>query len=91
MADPIAVQAPHARSIERTSPPPRRDPPHTAEAAIDRIENALTRIDTATRRRAEQNAKMEQRHATLRQRMTEAVATLDTILAAADASPDEDA
>ncbi|RZM05367.1 MAG: hypothetical protein EOP67_76730 [Sphingomonas sp.] len=53
---------------------------------IDRIEDALTRIDVATRKRVDDMTRMEQRHDVLRDRMTQAITTLDTVLAAADAA-----
>jgi len=96
MADPIATQAPPAVSPDRTPQPPAPSAAPAAPAAlsseetqrilIDRIEDALTRIDLATRKRADAMTRMEQRHDVLRDRMTQAVATLDTVLAAADAA-----
>ena len=95
MADPIATQAPPAVSPDRTPQPPAPtaaaapgalSPEDMQKLLIDRIEDALTRIDVATRKRAEALTKMEQRHAALRERMTQTVATLDTVLAAADAA-----
>jgi hypothetical protein len=96
MADPIATQAPPAVSPDRTPQPPAPttapveadalSPEDAHKRAIDRIEDALTRIDIATRKRAEAMTRMEQRHGALRERMTQTVATLDTVLAAADAA-----
>jgi hypothetical protein len=53
---------------------------------VDRIEDALTRIDIATRNRADALTTLEQRHDVLRDQMTRAIAALDTVLAAADAA-----
>jgi hypothetical protein len=75
MADPIATQAPPAVS-----------PEDAQRILIDRIEDALTRIDVATRKRVDDMTRMEQRHDVLRDRMTQAITTLDTVLAAADAA-----
>ena len=75
MADPIATQAPSAVS-----------PEDAQRILIDRIEDALTRIDVATRKRVDDMTRMEQRHDVLRDRMTQAITTLDTVLAAADAA-----
>jgi len=99
MADPIANPAPPAVSPDRTPQPPApaTEPATTAptdalspedahKRMVDRIEDALTRIDIASRKRAEEMAKLEQRHGALRERMTQTVATLDTVLAAADAA-----
>jgi len=78
MADPIATQAPPAVS-----------PEDAQRILIDRIEDALTRIDVATRKRVDDMTRMEQRHDVLRDRMTQAITTLDTVLAAADAAEAE--
>ncbi|WP_238542324.1 hypothetical protein [Sphingomonas sp. PAMC 26621] len=96
MADPIATQAPPAVSPDRTPQPPvptaepgaptSLSPEDAQKRMIDRIEDALTRIDLATRKRAEALSRMEQRHSALRERMTQTVAALDTVLAAADAA-----
>jgi len=75
MADPTATQAPPAVS-----------PEDAQRILIDRIEDALTRIDVATRKRVDDMTRMEQRHDVLRDRMTQAITTLDTVLAAADAA-----
>ncbi|MDN4632938.1 hypothetical protein QCD71_15555 [Sphingomonas sp. PsM26] len=75
MADPTATQAPPALS-----------PEDAQRILIDRIEDALTRIDVATRKRVDDMTRMEQRHDVLRDRMTQAITTLDTVLAAADAA-----
>ena len=75
MADPTATQAPSAVS-----------PEDAQRILIDRIEDALTRIDVATRKRVDDMTRMEQRHDVLRDRMTQAITTLDTVLAAADAA-----
>ena len=75
MADPTATQAPSAVS-----------PEDAQRILIDRIEDALTRIDVATRKRVDDMNRMEQRHDVLRDRMTQAITTLDTVLAAADAA-----
>ena len=101
MADPTATQAPPAVSPERTPQPPaaKAEPGAPASRAledaqkrmIDRIEDALMRIDIATRKQAEEITRLEQRHGALRARMTQTVATLDTVLAAADAASAEEA
>ncbi|WP_242186438.1 hypothetical protein [Sphingomonas sp. CARO-RG-8B-R24-01] len=100
MADPIANPAPPAVSPDRPLQPPAPSaagattpaapdvlsPEDAHKRMIDRIEDALTRIDIATRRRADALTTLEQRHDVLRDRMTQAIATLDTVLAAADAA-----
>ena len=101
MADPTATQAPPAVASDRTASPPAPSAAPTASAAlspedaqkimVDRIEDALTRIEIATQKRADALSRMEQRHHALRDRMTQTVATLDTVLAAADAATADEA
>lgn len=94
MADPIATQAPPRVPQHRPNPEQHGDAVPRAGAgseaalnpSIDRIELALGRIEVATRKRAEDSADMERRHAALRKRMIEAIATLDTIL---DVAPED--
>ncbi|WP_066651216.1 MULTISPECIES: hypothetical protein [Sphingomonas] len=50
-------------------------------AATDRIDRALTRIDTAIAARAEAHQALIRRHAALRARMGEAIEALDKLLA----------
>jgi hypothetical protein len=48
---------------------------------MERIEAALRRIETAAAARAAESAALARRHAVLRERMSEAVSALDTVLA----------
>jgi len=50
-------------------------------AAVDRIDRALTRIDTAIAAHAEAHRTLLRRHAALRARMAEAIDALDKLLA----------
>ena len=50
-------------------------------AALARIEAAMARIEAAAAAQASAAESMKRRHATLRTRMTEAVAALDDVLA----------
>ena len=52
-----------------------------APAALDRIERALARIETAATARDVARAALLQRHETLRTRMGEAIAALDAVIA----------
>jgi hypothetical protein len=49
-------------------------------SATDRIDAAIARIEAATRARAESGAALSRRHATLKQRMEEAVVALDEVI-----------
>lgn len=85
MADTDATTAPPPVP----APPPRSSQHEQTPPVIDRIERALDRIEAASKRRADHGARMEQRHTALRKRMTEAVAAIDTILAAEATEADE--
>ena len=52
-----------------------------APGALDRIERALARIETAATARDAARAALQQRHETLRTRMGEAIAALDAVIA----------
>jgi hypothetical protein len=52
-----------------------------AESTADRIEQALARIEAAATARAYSGARLARRHALLRQRMEEAVAAIDALVA----------
>ncbi|WP_213980051.1 hypothetical protein [Sphingomonas sp. dw_22] len=57
-------------------------------SAADRIEQALARIEAAATARAYANARLARRHALLRERMEEAVAAIDALIAA-EAAPEQ--
>jgi hypothetical protein len=59
---------------------PRSYPPGMDNPAIARLEAAIGRIERAVETRRTASAAVEQRHATLKARMTEAVTALDQIL-----------
>ena len=63
-----------------------------ADTRADRIEQALARIEAAASARAYSGARLARRHALLRQRMEEAVAAIDALIAseAADAGDIEE-
>jgi transposase len=48
--------------------------------ALDRIERALTRIESAARRRAFDAEALERRHAALREKVEGAIAALDSLI-----------
>ncbi len=50
-------------------------------AALDRIDRALARIETAAAARDTNTAALVRRHETLRTRMAEAVSALDAVIA----------
>lgn len=52
-----------------------------ADTPSDRIERALARIETAAVARAYATERLARRHAVLRQRIEDAVASLDTLIA----------
>ncbi|WP_294094014.1 hypothetical protein [Sphingomonas sp.] len=54
----------------------------------DRIENALARIEAAAAAKSYSLDRIEQRHARLRARIEDAVASLDTLIAAEAADAD---
>lgn len=51
------------------------------DAVTDRIESALARIEAAAAARAYSNARLAKRHELLRERIVDAVAALDTVIA----------
>ena len=51
------------------------------DAVTDRIESALARIEAAAAARAYANARLAKRHELLRERIVDAVAALDTVIA----------
>lgn len=53
---------------------------HSPLSAADRIDRALNRIETALARREPADQALAERHAALKQRTAEAIATLDDIL-----------
>jgi hypothetical protein len=53
----------------------------TPNAALDRIDRAIARIETAMAGRARATEILARRHAKLRTRMEEAIAALDQIIA----------
>jgi hypothetical protein len=53
-----------------------------ADKTADRIEQALARIEAAAIARAYAGARLARRHALLRERMEEAVAAIDAMIAA---------
>lgn len=57
------------------------EPPHPA---LERIERAVARIEQASAARAYDADSMARRHAALRERMEEAVAALDDLIARED-------
>lgn len=59
-----------------------------ADDPQDRIEQALNRIEAAGRARAYASERLARRHAILRQRIEEAVASLDTLIARETAERD---
>ena len=59
------------------------------DASADRIEQALARIEAAAQARAYATARLARRHSLLRQRIEEAVGSLDTLIAQAAASEAE--
>lgn len=52
-----------------------------ADSRADRIEQALARIEAAATARAYASARLARRHAVLRERMEEAVAAIDALIA----------
>jgi hypothetical protein len=52
-----------------------------SENASARIERALARIETVTRRSAVDRADLERRHAALREQVGAAIASLDSLIA----------
>lgn len=52
--------------------------------AVDRIDNALKRIEAALANRAPDATSLANRHTALRARMAEAVAALNNVIAAGD-------
>ncbi|MET0308110.1 MAG: hypothetical protein ABW023_05330 [Sphingomonas sp.] len=52
-----------------------------ADSIADRIEQALARIEAAATARAYTSARLARRHAVLRERMEEAVAAIDALIA----------
>jgi phage shock protein A len=52
-----------------------------ADVSADRIEQALARIEAAAHQRAYATARLSRRHALLRQRIEEAVKSLDALIA----------
>jgi hypothetical protein len=60
-----------------------------AESTADRIEQALARIEAAAIARAYSGARLARRHALLRQRMEEAVAAIDALIASEAATEEE--
>jgi len=52
-----------------------------ADTPADRIEQALARIEAAASKRAYATERLARRHAVLRQRIEEAVASLDALIA----------
>lgn len=54
---------------------------HPAATALDRIDRALARIETAAAARAASSAALLRRHETLRSSMAEAIAALDSVVA----------
>lgn len=52
-----------------------------SDTAADRIEQALARIEAAARARAFASDRLAQRHAKLRARIEDAVASLDSLIA----------
>lgn len=51
-----------------------------AETPTDRIERALARIEAAAAARAYSSARLAQRHAALRERIQDAVTSLDALI-----------
>ena len=49
-------------------------------SALDRIDHAITRIETAAAARTASSVALAERHATLRTRMSEAIGALDAVL-----------
>ena len=49
--------------------------------ALDRLESAIARLERAVTGHRSRNADLARRHATLKTRMTEAVAALDRVIA----------
>lgn len=65
----------------RTGPQCYRADMGQEASAGDRIDAALARIEIAVMRRDAEATALAQRHATLRERMSEAVAALDAVIA----------
>ena len=61
-----------------------------ADSRADRIEQALARIEAAASARAYVGARLARRHALLRERMEEAVAALDALIAHEAAAPEQE-
>ena len=60
------------------------------DTALARVEAALVRSAPGEKRKTATLAALEQRHAALRQVMTDSVRELDTLLAVAEGSPKSD-
>ena len=60
------------------------------DTALARVEAALVRSVPGEKRKTANLAALEQRHAALRQVMTDSVRELDTLLAVAEGSPKSD-
>ncbi|NIJ20092.1 acyl-CoA reductase-like NAD-dependent aldehyde dehydrogenase [Sphingomonas naasensis] len=61
-----------------------------AESSADRIEQALARIERAAAARAYTTERLARRHAKLRARIEEAVASLDVLIARETASTESE-
>jgi hypothetical protein len=59
-------------------------------SALERIERALARIETAAARRAFDAERLERRHAAMRGRVEAAIAALDTLIAQESDAEGED-